>query len=155
MRYISQFQSKAYSLKLIIVLSIIYIISGNCTRMGSRKISELPSPGYTEVAYYPNGQQEYAAEYFNGKLDGMSRYWSEEGLLISESEYSHGKPHGIWKKYYVNQNIMLESHYFHGQKHGKEKWYYANGQLKSEQSFHFGEPLDAIIRWHPNGSIIY
>ena len=50
---------------------------------------------------------------------------------------------------------MYEAHYFHGQKHGQEKWYYENGQIKSEQSFYYGNPSDTIIRWYPNGSIIY
>ena len=76
--------------------------------MGNRKVVESPSQVYTEVSYYPSGQQEYSAEYLNGKLDGMNRHWSVDGYLISESEYSHGKLHGIWKKYYENGNIERE-----------------------------------------------
>ena len=151
MRYLP----KSYLLKLTAALFIIFIISGNCARMGNRKVAESPSRVYTEVSYYPSGQQEYSAEYLNGKLDGMNRNWSEDGYLISESEYSHGKLHGIWKKYYANQRIMYKAHYFHGQKHGEEIWYYENGHVKSEQSFHYGESAGTIIRWHPDGSIIY
>ena len=151
MRYLP----KSYLLKLTAALFIILIISGNCARMGNRKVAESPYQVYTEVSYYPSGQQEYSAEYLNGKLDGLSRHWSEEGHLISESEYSHGKLHGIWKKYYENGNTRYKAHYFHGQKHGEEIWYYENGQVKSEQSFHYGVSAGTIIRWHPNGSIIY
>ena len=151
MRYLP----KSYLLKLTAALFIIFIISGNCARLGNRKVAESPSRIYTEVSYYPGGQQEYSTEYFNGKLDGMSRNWSENGYLISESEYSHGKLHGIWKKYYANQRIMYKAHYFHGQKHGEEIWYYENGHVKSEQSFHYGVSAGTIIRWHPNGSIVY
>ena len=153
MIYLSKYLPKAYFLKLIIILLI--IISGNCVQIGTKKGSESPAHVYTEYSYYPNGQQEYAALYFNGKLDGLSLHWSEDGILISESEYSHGKPHGIWKEYYANQKTMYETHYFHGQKHGMEKWYYENGQIKSEQSFRYGVFESPIIRWHPNGSIIY
>ena len=151
MKYIS----KSYPLKLTVTLSILFLISGNCVQVGNRKASESLSPVYTEFSYYPNGQQEYAAEYLNGKLDGISRYWTEDGILISESEYSHDKPHGIWKKYYANQNIMHEVYYFHGQKHGQEKWYYENGLIKSEQSFQYGVSKSTLIRWEPDGSIIY
>ena len=150
-----KYLSKSYPFKLTASMFFLFILIFNCANMGNRKVSESPSPVYTELSYYPNGQKEYAAEYLNEQLDGMSRHWSEDGLLISESQYSHGKLHGIWKKYYANQNTMFEAHYFHGQKHGQEKWYYENGQIKSEQSFHYGEPKSAIIRWHPNGSIIY
>ena len=155
MKYLYKYLSIAYSLKLIAALFIISIIAGNCALMKSHKVSESPSPVHMEVSYYPNGQQEYTAEYLNGKLDGMSRPWSEDGFLISLSEYSHGKPHGIWERYHVNENILYEAHYFHGQKHGEEKWYYENGQVKSEQSFHYGVPSSTIIRWHPDGFIIY
>ena len=145
----------SYPFKLIVNLTIISIIAGNCTSMRHPKVSELRDSVQIEESYYPNGQLEYNAEYLNGKLDGISKHWSEDGFLISESEYSNGKLHGIWKKYYPNQNTMHEAHYFHGQKHGMEKWYYENGQLKSEQSFHYEAPLGTIIRWHPDGSIIY
>ena len=151
MRYLE----KSYFLKLTSTISIILIISTNCAQVGNKKVAKLPSPIYTEVSYYPNGQQEYVTEYLNGKLDGMSRHWSEDGFIISESEYSHGKLHGNWKKYYDNQTIMYEAHYFHGQKHGMEKWYYKNGQVKSEESFYYGVSEIPIIRSHPNGSIIY
>ena len=151
MRYLP----KSYLLKLTASLFIIFIISGNCARMGNRKVAESPSQVFTEVAYYPSGKQEYTAEYLNGKLDGTSRHWSEDGYLISESEYSHGRLHGIWEKYYKNGHTKYKVHCFHGQKHGVEIWYYENGYVKSEQSFHFGVSAGTIIRWHPNGSIIY
>ena len=151
MRYLP----KSYLFKLTAALFIIFIISGNCARIGNRKVTESPSQIYTEISYYPSGQQEYSAKYLNGKLDGMSRHWSEDGYLISESEYSHGKLHGLWKKYYNNGNTRYKSHYFHGQKHGEEIWYYENGHVKSEQSFHYGVSAGTIIRWYPDGSIIY
>ena len=151
MRYLP----KSYLLKLTASLFIIFIISGNCAHIGNQKVAESPSRIVTEVSYYPSGQQEYSAEYLNGKLDGMSRHWSEDGSLISKSEYSNGKLHGFWKKYYANGNIMYKAQYFHGQKHGEEKWYYENGQVKSEHSFHYGVPSNTILRWHPDGSIIY
>ena len=154
MRALSQYLSKAYSIKLTVTLSITIIIVGNCARIGGQKVAE-PSTVYTEFSYYPSGQQEYTAEYLNGQLDGLSRHWSEDGHLISESEYSYGKLHGIWKKYYSNQRIMYKAYYFHGQKHGEEIWYYENGHVKSEQSFHYGVSVGTIIRWHPDGSIIY
>ena len=152
MRPRSQFLSNTFFLRLTVNLLMIFIF-GNCAQIG--RVQELESPVYTEYSYYPNGQQEYAAVYLNGKLDGVSRHWAVDGSIISESEYSHGNPHGIWKKYFSNQNTMYEAYYFHGQKHGQEIWYYENGQIKSEQSFHYGVSNNDIIRWHPDGSIIY
>ena len=45
--------------------------------------------------------------------------------------------------------------YFHGKKHGDEKWYYENGNIKSEQTFHYGVPNSVLIRWYPDGTIVY
>ena len=154
MMFSSQYLLKTYTLKLIFSLFII-IVFGNCFQIGNRNASSIPSSVHTKISYYPNGQKEYTAEYLNGKLDGLSRHWSEEGILLSESGYSYGKPHGIWKKYFVNQEIMYEVHYFHGQKHGKEKWYYENGQIKSEQTFNYGDSEYPILRWKSDGTIIY
>ena len=123
------------------------IILAGCVHQGIRKSSESLLQRQIETSYYTNGTLEYEAEFLNGKLDGLSRYWSQDGILLSESEYSNGKPHGIWKKYNDQQNVIYEAHYFHGNKHGTEKWYYDNGQLKSEESFKFGKPTNDIIRW--------
>ena len=134
---------------------MVYIMVSNCAHIDGHGVADSPSTTYTEVSFYSNGQKEFFAEYLNGKLDGVSQNWSEDGSLISESEYSHGKLHGIWKKYYENGNTKYKAHYFHGQKHGEEIWYYENGHVKSEQSFHYGVSASLIIRWQPDGSIVY
>ena len=151
MRYLP----KSYLLKLTAALFIIFIIVGNCARMGNRKVVESPSQVYTEVSYYPSGQQEYSAEYLNGKLDGMNRHWSVDGYLISESEYSNGQPHGIWRKYHPNGSLMYEVHYEYGKKHGDEKWFYESGQVKSDQKFKNGKPESEIIRFQSDGTLVY
>ena len=110
---------------------------------------------HTERSYYENGKLEYEAEYINGKLDGMSRYWSIGGKLISESEYSYGNPHGMWKNYHTNGNMMHTVNYFHGKKHGIEKWYHENGKIKSEQVFSYGNPEGELVRWNQDGSLLY
>ena len=108
-----------------------------------------------EKSYYNNGNIEYIAEWYNDKLDGVSRYFSIDGHLISESQYSSGKLHGITKKYFPNNIIMYEVNFFFGKKHGLEKWYYDNGQIKSEQSFNYGNSNKEIKRWTPDGSVLY
>ena len=50
---------------------------------------------------------------------------------------------------------MHEVHFEYGLKHGSEKWYYENEQLKSEQNFGYGKPVTDMIRWNPDGSILY
>ena len=134
-------------------LSLLIIIS--CAPLSLKKTAQATQDIHVDRSYYSNGQLEYEAEYLNNKLDGISRYWTEDGILISESEYSNGQENASWKKYHPNGSLMNDTEYFHGKKHGFEKWYYENGNLKSEVQYKFGEPITKIIRWNPDGTIIY
>tara|TARA_Y100000590_G_C15640108_1_gene984625 strand:+ start:214 stop:675 length:462 start_codon:yes stop_codon:yes gene_type:complete len=108
-----------------------------------------------EYSYYSNGKIEFSAEYVNGKLDGVSMHWAEDGTLLSEAQYSEGRLNGYLKKYFSHQVLMGEINYSHGEKHGVETWYHENGTLKSEQTFIHGIPQDDMVRWRSDGSIIY
>ena len=137
------------------VIMILSVLATGCTQLGIRnKLSSLPKKD-VERSYYQNGNLEYEAEFVNKKLDGTSRLWSEDGILLSVSEYNNGQPHGKWKTFHPNKKLRYETTYFHSQKHGYERWYYENGQLKSEQNFNYGKVETEIIRWDLDGTILY
>ena len=133
----------------------LFLLSAGCTHLGIRSKASNPVKKDVERSYYQNGNLEYEAEFVNGKLDGTSRVWSEDSALYSKSEYSNGQPHGVWIIFHSNGAVMHEVQYEYGQKHGVEKWYYENGQLKSEQKFSYGKPVTDMIRWNPNGTLLY
>ena len=133
----------------------LFLLSAGCTHLGIRSKASNPVKKDVERSYYQNGNLEYEAEFINGKLDGTSRVWSEDGNLYSKSEYSNDQPHGVWIIFHSNGVLMHEVQYEYGQKHGVEKWYYENGQLKSEQEFSYGKPVTDMIRWNPNGTLLY
>ena len=141
-----------YSQNLILFL---IIIMGGCTYF---KPANDPNPSTqkkVEQSYFSNGNLEYEAEFVNGKLDGTSKVWLEEGTLYSVSQYSNDQPHGSWKKFHPNRKLMFAVNYEYGQKHGTEKWYYENGQVKSEQEFDYGNAKSVIIRWNFDGTLLY
>ena len=136
-------------------LLFLYLLSVGCTHLGL-VYSPVPPPKIdVERSYFPNGSIEYEAEFINKKLDGTSRVWLEDGTLLSISEYSNGKPHGEWKTFHQNEQLKYETTYFHSLKHGYERWYFENGQLKSELKFNYGKAESEIIRWDPDGIILY
>ena len=140
-----------YSQNLILFL----IIIGGCTHF---KPANEPNPSTqkkVERSYFSNGNLEYEAEFVNGKLDGTSKVWLEDGTLFSVSQYSNDHPHGNWKKFHPNGKLMFAVNYEYGQKHGVEKWYYENGQVKSEQEFEYGNAKSGIIRWNFDGTLLY
>ena len=141
-----------YSQNLILFL---IIIIGGCTHFNPENDPNPSTQKKVERSYFSNGIMEYEAEYVNGKLDGTSKVWLEDGTLYSVSQYSNDQPHGSWKIFHPNGNLMFEANYEYGQKHGYEKWYYENGNIKSEQEFNYGSIKSEIIRWQLNGILLY
>ena len=141
---------KAYS----IVFFLLFLFVA-CARLGFVDSPTPPLHIDVERSYFSNGNLEYEAEFLNKKLDGTSRVWSEDGILLSVSEYSNGQPHGKWQTFHPNEKLRYETTYFHSQKHGYERWYYENGQLKSEKNFNYGKVETEIIRWDLDGTILY
>ena len=137
-----------------IILSLILMMCG-CTHF--KPVNDPGSSTQKEVkqSFFYNGNLEYEAEFANGKLDGTSKLWLEDGTLYSISKYSNSQPHGIWKKFHPNGKLMFEVNYEYGQKHGVQKWYYDNGNVKSEQKFDFGIAISEITRWNIDGMLIY
>ena len=154
MRYVSQNFPFTFMNLLKTILFLLLIITG-CTHLG---VVDNPSPSLNidvEQSYFSNGNIEYEAEFVNGKLDGFTRVWLEDGTLISESEYSNDQAHGLWIKYHLLGSIKYKVRYEYGKKHGYERWFYENGQVKSEQQFLHGQPEKEITRWKPDGTLVY
>ena len=154
MRPASQNNQFIFFYSQILILFLILIISG-CTHINNRNKPNLSSQKKVERSYFSNGNMEYEAEFVNGKLDGISKVWLEDGTLFSVSQYSNDHPHGNWKKFHPNGKLMFELNYEYGEKHGTEKWYYENGQVKSEQEFEYGNAKSGIIRWNFDGTLLY
>ena len=154
MRPVSQKIPNSFIKALLAAYFSLLLLAG-CTHLGFVD-SPAPSPHIDiERSYFPNGNLEYEAEFVNEKLDGTSRVWSEDGILLSVSEYSNDLPHGKWQLFHPNEKLKYQTTYFHSQKHGYERWYYENGQLKSEQIFNYGKTETEIIRWDLDGTILY
>ena len=154
MRAVSQKKPFTFIKAFSTVLFLLFVFAG-CIHLIPVDSPAPPPQIDVERSYYPNGNLEYEAEFVNKKLDGTSRVWSEDGILLSVSEYSNGQPHGKWKTFHLNQTLKYETTYFHSQKHGYERWYYNNGQLKSEQKFSYGKSETEIVRWNVDGTILY
>ena len=138
-----------------IIIILLYLTFTGCTQLNKKNEPQLLNKMIVERSYFQSGALEFEAEYVNGKLDGKSQVWLEDGTLYSISIYSNNQPHGIWKKFHPNGKLMFEVNYEYGQKHGLEKWYYDNGNLKSEQEFDFGISISKITRWNIDGTLIY
>ncbi len=108
-----------------------------------------------ETFYYQSGVKESEISLFNDKLDGVTKHWSVDGKLVSESKFENGELHGLTIHYYSNEKVKHSVEYFYGQKHGYDKWYYRNGQIKTESLYQYGVQKSETIRWTEDGQLAY
>ena len=80
----------------IIILFLILMMSG-CTHFKPGNEPNSSTQNELKQSFFSNGNLEYEAEFVNGKLDGTSKVWLEDGILYSIAKYSNNHPHGIWK----------------------------------------------------------
>ena len=90
----------------------------------------------------------------NNKINGVSKYWSEDGTLINEVEYLNGILHGTWKEYYPSGKIKSITEYKFDKKDGLQIIYYENGNKKNQTSFKEGIQSSERLRWTPVGKLI-
>ena len=90
----------------------------------------------------------------NNKLNGVAKYWSEEGNLINEVEYLNGLLHGEWKEYFPSSEIKSISRYKFDKKDGLQVTYHINGNKKTETYFTDGTQISETLRWTIDGLLI-
>ncbi|ALJ04421.1 preprotein translocase YidC [Pseudalgibacter alginicilyticus] len=84
--------------------------------------------------YYPNGKVAEKQHYVNGKLNGISQWYSDTNVVIKEFVYENDVLHGLSKVYNAKGELIVEGTYKQGKKNGIWQ-YYENGSLTEEVDF--------------------
>lgn len=84
--------------------------------------------------YYVTGQVSQKETYKNGKLNGVSVWYSEDNIVIKEYTYVNGVLHGLSKFYDPKGQLITEGFYKNDQMDGIWK-YYENGKFTKEKNF--------------------
>jgi len=92
--------------------------------------------------WYENGQKECEKHYKDGKLNGLSTWWYENGQKELENHYKDGKLNGLCILWYENGQKELENHYKDGKTNGLSTCWYENGQIEGEGFFKDGIQVD-------------
>ena len=79
------------------IILFLYLMISGCSHFTPGNKPNPSTQKEVKQSFFSNGNLEYEAEYVNGKLDGTSKVWLEDGTLYSISKYNNNKPHGIWK----------------------------------------------------------
>ena len=78
------------------------------------------------------------ANYKDGKLDGVQRYWYSNGQLYIEENYKNGQQDGVQRYWYDNGQLNEEANYKDGKLDGIRKVWYNDGELKFELNYKNG-----------------
>ncbi len=94
--------------------------------------------------------------YKNGKPDGDFIYFGYTSIDKPSSfrQYKDGKENGKSIAYYENGLIHYEQNYLNGHRHGVERIYYVNGQLQKEGRFADGKLIGAYKYFDESGNPI-
>lgn len=88
------------------------------------------------LVYYKTGILAEEANYINGKLDGVSKWFSTNSVVVKEYVYVNNELHGAAKYYNDKKELLIEGNYKRNKKVGIWK-YYENGELKEEKNMNY------------------
>jgi antitoxin component YwqK of YwqJK toxin-antitoxin module len=91
--------------------------------------------------------------YKSGKEQGIKRYYSRQGVLISENTYTDGKLNGVSKEYYENGNVKSEYDMKDGISDGRAAEYYESGKLKAEVIYKAGKAVEEEKEYYEDGTM--
>jgi antitoxin component YwqK of YwqJK toxin-antitoxin module len=77
--------------------------------------------------YYESGQLEREVNYQNDKLTGLARFYNEDGKLAGEGTLIDDVPQDGLIRHYKDNHIISEINYKDGKMQGLAKFYYKNG----------------------------
>ena len=118
----------------------------------------------TAYIYYPDGTIKQTLPYLDGKKQGLSKEFDEEGNIITLYEYNNdflisrerinrkdaeGIKQGSWKEFYENGNIKKEMTYRGGLLHGYYKEYNDKGILITTMLYDNGKIVEGNIDDNP------
>jgi len=91
-------------------------------------------------------------QFENNELNGLQKYYEEDGKISEEKSFLKGKLEGKRTVYYPNGNISLEENYHDGELEGKSTSYNVNGGINCDGNFSKGELNGTLNCLHPNGA---
>ncbi|MEP6834116.1 MAG: hypothetical protein ABJB74_12010 [Gemmatimonas sp.] len=115
-------------------------------------LNQQPFNGHV-YEHFDGGVLKRDANYRDGKLNGVTRGWHENGQVDYARTYSAGLEEGTHKGWYENGGRRFEYHFRNGVSEGVSKQWYRNG--KPYTLFHFtnGQEAGQQQMWDTEGKL--
>ena len=108
----------------------------------------------TCVEYHPDSVIRATIEVKNGKLDGTTKIYFNDGQLEEIRSFKKGMMHGKWEKWNHENIKIAEAGYMDDKKDGK--WYVwdDNGTLRYDMTYQNGEKKGTWLMYDEQGKLI-
>ncbi len=107
-----------------------YLVKATSNDHDGKIISDIKDGNGEFKVVFSNGKTEYIEYYKQGRLEGETTYWWENGNLSMKGSYLNGKKQGPWKVY-TEAGVEQETLYFIEDKQVNQKeWFDYKVNLK-------------------------
>ncbi len=103
------------------------------------------------VEYYPDQTRKLALEVRDGRLNGHSLGWHQNGQMEVDEEFVQGISHGTRTRWYANGQIKSQAQVAHATMSGLYVEWHENGQKAAEMTLRDGKPDGVVQAWHASG----
>ena len=100
--------------------------------------------------WYENGKKSSEITYKNGKLEGLMTRWYEYGQKQFERTYKDGKEDGLFISWYENGQKEFEGINAGGFQDGLWKSWHTNGSKMAEENYKDGIRIGTHTFWYEN-----
>lgn len=107
----------------------------------------------TLVEDYSKDSRKLAISIRNGRVDGLSRGWHENGQKEVEETFVNGVSHGVRTRWHENGAKKSEALIADGKLSGQYIEWHDNGQKAAEVTMVDGKPHGLAEAWHPSGKL--
>ena len=99
------------------------------------------------TTYYPSGEKAVmsTAHYVNGKAEGLTKSFYEDGTLQLEGEVRNEKRAGTWKWYHQNTSLETSVEFKAGKKEGTQLFYFDDGTVSRTEEYKEGELVESML----------
>lgn len=105
------------------------------------------------IGWYEDGTLKSELYYKDGKIEGVRRQWYKDGLLRSEYNYKDGKKDGVYRKFHKRtETLYMEYNYKDGKKGGVYKEWHIGGTLVIEGNYKDDKKEGVWKKWHRDGT---
>lgn len=107
----------------------------------------------TLIEDYAPGRRKFAIEIRDGKADGVSRGWFDNGQQEVEEHFVEGMSDGLRTRWFENGTRKSVEHIEHGKLVGQYEEWHDNGQRAVSMPLADGKPHGIVEAWHRSGML--